>query len=68
MVGGAVRRFMLDWFRARDVARVDLYASAEGEPLHRALGFTDHPDPSPADRRSERVGPQANGVPLPLRR
>ncbi|WP_433257767.1 GNAT family N-acetyltransferase [Streptosporangium sp. CA-135522] len=37
---------LLDWFREREVARVDLYASVEGEPLYRALGFTDHPNPS----------------------
>ncbi|MFG2629906.1 GNAT family N-acetyltransferase [Streptomyces sp. NPDC048473] len=37
---------LLDWFREREVARVDLYASSGGEPLYRALGFVDHPDPS----------------------
>jgi ribosomal protein S18 acetylase RimI-like enzyme len=42
----AIMRGLLDWFRERDVARVDLYASQDGEPLYRALGFTDHPDPS----------------------
>lgn len=42
----AVMRGLLDWFREREVARVDLYASPEGEPLYRALGFTDHPDPA----------------------
>ncbi|MEV0522754.1 GNAT family N-acetyltransferase [Streptomyces sp. NPDC050439] len=37
---------LLDWFREREVTRVDLYASPEGAPLYRALGFTDHPDPA----------------------
>ncbi|MEV0281158.1 GNAT family N-acetyltransferase [Streptomyces sp. NPDC050610] len=44
--GRAIVRSLLDWFRERDVARVDLYASRDGEPLYRALGFTDHPDPA----------------------
>ncbi|MGW7267478.1 GNAT family N-acetyltransferase [Streptomyces sp. NPDC054842] len=42
----AIMRGLLGWFREREVARVDLYASRDGEPLYRALGFTDHPDPS----------------------
>ncbi|MFD3842762.1 GNAT family N-acetyltransferase [Streptomyces sp. NPDC058642] len=42
----AIMRGLLDWFRAREVARVDLYASAVGEPLYRELGFTPHPDPA----------------------
>ncbi len=44
--GQAIVRSLLDWFRERDVARVDLYASHDGEPLYRALGFVDHPDPA----------------------
>lgn len=42
----ALMRGLLDWFREREVARVDLYASPEGEPLYRDLGFVDHPDPA----------------------
>ncbi|GAA2096931.1 hypothetical protein GCM10009801_66900 [Streptomyces albiaxialis] len=42
----ALMRELLDWFRAYGVDRVDLHASRESEPLYRALGFADHPDPS----------------------
>ncbi|MFJ9903734.1 GNAT family N-acetyltransferase [Streptomyces sp. NPDC101152] len=42
----AIMRALQDWFRDREAARVDLYASAEGEPLYRDLGFTDLPDPA----------------------
>lgn len=42
----AIMRGLLDWLGEREVARVDLYASAEGEPLYRELGFTNHPDPA----------------------
>ncbi|MEU6990977.1 GNAT family N-acetyltransferase [Streptomyces sp. NPDC046465] len=42
----AIMRTLLDWFRAREASRVDLYASPEGEPLYRDLGFVDHPDPA----------------------
>ncbi|WP_329520174.1 GNAT family N-acetyltransferase [Spirillospora sp. NBC_01491] len=42
----AVMQGLLDWFRGRDVVRVDLYASTGGEPLYRELGFDDHPDPA----------------------
>jgi ribosomal protein S18 acetylase RimI-like enzyme len=37
---------LLDWFRERGVAQVDLNASAEAEPLYAALGFVRKPDPS----------------------
>ncbi|MFF4346460.1 GNAT family N-acetyltransferase [Streptomyces sp. NPDC001530] len=37
---------LLDWFRERGAAQVDLNASAEAEPLYAALGFVRKPDPS----------------------
>ena len=37
---------LLDWFRERGVAHIDLNASAEAEPLYAALGFVRKPDPS----------------------
>ncbi|QDQ09776.1 GNAT family N-acetyltransferase [Streptomyces spectabilis] len=42
----AIMHGLLDWFREQGAARVDLHASHDGEPLYRALGFTDHPDPA----------------------
>jgi GNAT superfamily N-acetyltransferase len=42
----AIMRGLLDWFRDSDVPRVDLHASPDGEPLYRALGFVDYPDPA----------------------
>jgi len=42
----AIMAGLLSWFTEREVARVDLYASHEGEPLYRELGFTEHPDPA----------------------
>ncbi|MZD10119.1 GNAT family N-acetyltransferase [Streptomyces sp. SID5785] len=37
---------LLDWYRAHGVARVDLFATAAGEPLYAALGFERTPAPS----------------------
>jgi GNAT superfamily N-acetyltransferase len=37
---------LLDWFRAKGAAQVDLNASADAEPLYASLGFVRKPDPS----------------------
>ncbi|KUN86022.1 acetyltransferase [Streptomyces bungoensis] len=37
---------LLEWFRLRGAAQVDLNASAEAEPLYASLGFVRKPDPS----------------------
>jgi ribosomal protein S18 acetylase RimI-like enzyme len=37
---------LVDWFRQRGIATIDLRASAEGEPLYRSLGFARTPDPA----------------------
>ncbi|MEJ3745200.1 GNAT family N-acetyltransferase [Actinomycetes bacterium KLBMP 9797] len=36
---------LIDWYRSRGIARVELRASEYGEPLYHSLGFvrTDHP-------------------------
>lgn len=36
---------LLEWFRERGVAQVDLTASAEAAPLYAAMGFMRTPDP-----------------------
>ncbi|SDL25784.1 GNAT family N-acetyltransferase [Streptomyces indicus] len=37
---------LIAWFRRRGVRKVDLRASAEGEPLYASLGFVRTPDPA----------------------
>ncbi|MEU4659539.1 GNAT family N-acetyltransferase [Streptomyces sp. NPDC023723] len=37
---------LLEWFRERGAAQVDLNASADAEPLYASLGFVHKPDPS----------------------
>ncbi|GLW65550.1 hypothetical protein Arub01_37940 [Actinomadura rubrobrunea] len=44
--GRAIMNGLLEWFRQRDVTRVNLHASPDGAPLYRELGFVDHPHPS----------------------
>jgi GNAT superfamily N-acetyltransferase len=44
--GRAILEGLLDWFRERGAARVDLHASPAAEPLYRAFDFVEHPDPS----------------------
>ena len=46
----AVFEALLGWFEERGVTRIDLHATAHGEPLYRAYGFTE-PRGLPLTRR-----------------
>ncbi|NEB76865.1 GNAT family N-acetyltransferase [Streptomyces sp. SID14478] len=37
---------LLDWYRERGVRRIDLHATAQGEPLYSSLGFARTPAPA----------------------
>lgn len=49
----AILAALVEWFDARDIARVDLVATPAGEPLYRSLGFADHQDAVALVRRIE---------------
>lgn len=43
-IGGAVVDHLLAWFTAEGITRVDLTATAEGEPVYRSRGFVERDD------------------------
>ncbi|MCU1375644.1 MAG: acetyltransferase [Actinomycetia bacterium] len=45
-LAGQVLRQLLEWFQAQGVRTVDLHASAQGEPIYRAAGFTENGQPA----------------------
>ncbi|MCU1484555.1 MAG: acetyltransferase [Actinomycetia bacterium] len=45
-LAGELLRLLLDWFTARGIKAVDLHASAQGEPIYRAHGFTENHQPA----------------------
>ncbi|MEV0399841.1 GNAT family N-acetyltransferase [Actinoallomurus sp. NPDC050550] len=47
----AIMEGLLGWFTDREVRRVNLNASPDGEPLYRSLGFTEHPAPTLSRKR-----------------
>ena len=44
---------LVQWFDARGITRIDLVATAMGEPLYRSVGFTDYGDAVALVRRAE---------------
>lgn len=45
-LAGAITAALLGWFAARGVEAVELHATAQGEPVYRALGFAPGPHPA----------------------
>jgi GNAT superfamily N-acetyltransferase len=57
---------LLDWYRERGIAKVDLHATGEGEPLYRDLGFvpvTRYPEMRWEDRGGAAVRPSGTARP-----